>query len=193
MATVTLWFDPACYWSWRTSRWLLDAQAVRGFNVAWRPFSLKVLYGNDMNPDWAEMLGTAHQMLRITAALAQAGREEESTGFWIAIGTAAHEQGQQLSRQLAETCAKASGAEDFFAAYDDESYDAYISASTAKAIESAGPDIGTPVVEFPGAARGIQGPVLAQVPPAAEAGEIYDAITRLAAAPYFYEVTRGRS
>ena len=193
MATVTLWFDPACYWSWRASRWLLDAQSQRGFRVAFRPFSLKVLYGEGMNADWAEMLGTSHQMLRIVAALNADGHTEQVTAFWKAIGTAAHEQGQQLTRELAETCAKSAGADQYLAAFDDSSFDASIDETTAYAISSAGPDIGTPVIEFPGGARGIQGPVLAEVPPAEEAGELYDAISRLAAAPYFYEVTRGRS
>jgi hypothetical protein len=192
MSTVTLWFDPACYWSWRASRWLLDAQSQRGFAVAFRPFSLKVLYGKDINPDWVEMLGISHQMLRVVAALHRDGRTEQVTAFWTAIGAAAHDQGQPLTRQLAETCAKSADAEQYLAAFDDDSHDVSIDDTTTYAIASAGPDIGTPVIEFPGGARGIQGPVLAQVPPAEVAGELYDAISRLAAAPYFYELTRGR-
>ncbi|WP_117208629.1 DsbA family protein [Allorhizocola rhizosphaerae] len=193
MSTVTLWFDPACYWSWRASRWLLDAAGQRGFTVAWRPFSLKVLYGKDINPDWADMLDNSHRGLRVASALAQVDATSELTGFWTAIGTAAHEQGQPMSRALIETAAETAGAKKYFAAFDDESYDEYIKEQTQYAIGSAGPDIGTPVIEFPGAARGVQGPVLAEVPPQQEAGELYDAISRLAAAPYFYEVTRGRA
>ena len=192
MTTVTLWFDPACYWSWRASRWLIDASAQRGFDISWQPFSLKVLYGDGINPDWVTMLGTSHQALRIAAALHQVGRHDELTKFWLTTGTAAHEEGQPMTVELIETAAKAAGAEAFFNAFHDESFDEYIDEQTQHAISSAGPDIGTPVIEFPGAARGIQGPVLQSIPPSQEAGELYDAISRLAAAPYFFEITRGR-
>lgn len=192
MATVKLWFDPACYWSWRAARWLLDTAGQRDVTVEWRPFSLKVLYGTDMNPDWADMLDTSHRALRIVAALRQAGRGDDLTRFYLALGTAAHEDGQPMTEDTVRDAAKSAGVDDVFDAFHDPGLDEPVRKDTETAIASAGPDIGSPVIELPGAARGIQGPVLKQVPPAAEAGELYDAISRLAAAPYFYEITRGR-
>ena len=48
VTAVEYFFDPACPWTWLTSRWLVDATRQRGVDVTWRSLSLLVL--NDGNP-----------------------------------------------------------------------------------------------------------------------------------------------
>lgn len=43
VGSVEFWFDPACPFTWRTSRWLAGVAARRGFDVQWRLMSLSIL------------------------------------------------------------------------------------------------------------------------------------------------------
>lgn len=192
MTSVTFWFDPACYWSWRTARWLRDAAGQRDLTVDWRPFSLKVLYGAEMNPDWRSMLEPAHQALRLVQALRAKDRTEDLAAFYFALGTAVHEDGQPMSAESVRAAAEVAGVADMTDALDDESWDAPIQAAFDEAMASVGPDIGSPVLFIEGSERGIHGPVFSSVPPGAEAGELFDAVARLSRAPYFFELKRGR-
>jgi predicted DsbA family dithiol-disulfide isomerase len=37
---VDLFVDPACMWSWLTSRWLVEVASKQDLQVRWRPYSL---------------------------------------------------------------------------------------------------------------------------------------------------------
>ncbi|MEU7751371.1 hypothetical protein AB0B57_03125 [Micromonospora sp. NPDC049101] len=193
MTSVKFWSDPACYWSWRAGQWLTSAAEQRTFDIDWQPFSLKVLYGEGMDPSWATMLGNSHGALRIGEALRHAGRATDAVRFYVAVGTATHDNGEPLTEDLLRQAAKSTGVDDTFDAFQDTDWDDAITAGTNAAIASAGPDVGSPVIELPDTPRGIHGPVFERIPPSEEAGELYDAILRLARAPYFYEIKRGRS
>jgi 2-hydroxychromene-2-carboxylate isomerase len=190
--TVRFWFDPSCYWSWRAARWLMDAAQQRDLNIDWRPFSLTLLYGAEMNPDWRPMLETSHQALRLIQALREAGRLTEAEAFYLALGRAVHEEGQEMSDSTVQEAAKAAGVTDLTSALTDQAIDGALQASFAQAMAAAGPDIGSPVMQIPGAERGIYGPVLAEVPPADQAGELWDSVARLTRSPLFFELKRGR-
>jgi hypothetical protein len=43
---ATYFFDPACPFTWRTSRWLLSVAPGREVSVRWRAFSLGILNGD---------------------------------------------------------------------------------------------------------------------------------------------------
>jgi hypothetical protein len=49
--------------------------------------------------------------------------------------------------------------------------------------------IGVPTISVDGSA-GLFGPVIAEVPPSGEAGELWDAFVAMARVPYFYELKR---
>src|SRR5919112_922637 len=38
-SVVDFWFDPICQWTWLTSRWLLEVQAVRPVKLVWHVLS----------------------------------------------------------------------------------------------------------------------------------------------------------
>ena len=68
MADVTFFFDPACPWTWRASRWLTLVAETRGLVVAWRPMSLWVLNGRDVPDDSKRAtLEMSYRWLRVAA------------------------------------------------------------------------------------------------------------------------------
>ena len=66
---VDLWVDPACPWAWITSRWLLEAAAVRDLDVKFHVMSLAVLNENrELSPEYTEWLKTAYRPVRVLIA-----------------------------------------------------------------------------------------------------------------------------
>ena len=51
MADLEFFFDPVCPWAWITSRWVVEVQRQRPYEVGWRFISLKVINQNQA-ADW---------------------------------------------------------------------------------------------------------------------------------------------
>jgi len=67
---VELFVDPACLWSWLTSRWLVEVAPKRGLEVRWRPYSLLLRDGPDRLEDWkAAVWGASLRAVRVMQAL----------------------------------------------------------------------------------------------------------------------------
>jgi hypothetical protein len=49
---LQFYFDPACPWTWITSRWVVEVAGLRDLQITWQLFSLS--YHNKDNPgyDW---------------------------------------------------------------------------------------------------------------------------------------------
>ena len=56
---VTYYFDPACPFTWRTSRWLVAVAAERGLTVHWRAFSLSILNGDNTPEQYRPMMAAS--------------------------------------------------------------------------------------------------------------------------------------
>ena len=68
---VDLFVDPACWWSWLTSRWLVEVAPKRGLEVRWRPYSLLLRDGPEGLEDWkARVWGASLRAVRVMQALA---------------------------------------------------------------------------------------------------------------------------
>ena len=62
---VDLWVDPACPWARVTSRWLLEAAAVRDLDVRFHVMSMAVLNeGRDLDQNYLDWLKVAYRPVR---------------------------------------------------------------------------------------------------------------------------------
>ena len=68
---VDFFVDPACLWSWLTSRWLVQVAPQRNLDLQWRPYSLLLRDGTQGLQDWeAAIRSASHRAVRVMAALA---------------------------------------------------------------------------------------------------------------------------
>jgi len=191
---ATFFFDPACPFTWATSRWLVDVAPERDVTVRWRPFSLSILNGDNVPDQYKPMMAASARALRLVAALGADRRDGDIGTFYGELGARTFDAGEALTDDLVDAAAAAAGVADAKAILDDASWDDNVRASHESAIESAGPDIGSPVLEIEGGARGIHGPILTlgELPPHAEALAIWDATVPLVRSTSFFEIKRGR-
>src|SRR6266508_4436210 len=67
---VDLFVDPACMWSWLTSRWLVEVAPKRGLQVQWRTYSLLLRDGRQGLEEWkAALWGASLRAVRVMQAL----------------------------------------------------------------------------------------------------------------------------
>ncbi|MDQ1568480.1 MAG: hypothetical protein QOF96_3360 [Actinomycetota bacterium] len=192
MADVTFFFDPACPWTWRASRWLTLVAEARGLDIDWRPMSLLVVNGGDLPPQYREPVETSHHLLRVVEKLRQDGRQADITRLYRAVGELVHDRGTPLDDNVVVKVLGETGLADFRDTLDDASFDAAIEASTGAALAAAGPGVGSPVLVPAGAERGFHGPVLGAVPEKAESLTLWDAVEALVPITDFFELKRGR-
>jgi hypothetical protein len=164
---------------------------ARDLDVEWRSFSLELLH-HDEDEAVPPPLETSTIALRLVEALTAAGRNRDAGRFYAALGRRVHDEHLDLDLDLVRTSADEARVCDAIEALDDPHWDAVILSSYARAMDAAGPDIGSPVVMVPGSERGLHGPILREVPTPDAALEIWDAMTVLLCTPTFYELKRGR-
>ncbi|WP_320065465.1 DsbA family protein [Micromonospora sp. RTGN7] len=189
---ATFFFDPACPWTWRTSRWLVAVADARGLTVEWRSFSLAILNEGKVAPQFAEAMAASGRALRLVEALRAEGRGDDTARFYAELGTRTHDASNPISDKLVEAAVEAAGLGDAAPALDDDRWDQAVRESHALAYSSAGPDIGSPVLTVPGAERGIHGPILTEVPGTEDALTLWDSLLPLLRLPAFHEIKRGR-
>ncbi|NYF60106.1 mycothiol-dependent nitroreductase Rv2466c family protein [Micromonospora purpureochromogenes] len=189
---ATFFFDPACPWTWRTSRWLVRVAEARGLSVEWRAFSLAILNEGNVPPQFADAMTASSRALRLVEALRAQGRPEDVARFYTELGARSHDAGNPLAASIVTAAVDAAGLGEAAPALDDERWDEAVRESHALAYASAGPDIGAPVLMVPGAERGIHGPILTEVPELDDALTIWDSLLPLLRMPAFHEVKRGR-
>ncbi len=191
IADVTFFFDPLCPWTWRAAWWLTTVADLRALEVEWRSFSLELLHDDD-DEAVPPPLELSTRSLRLVEALAADGRHRDAGRFYLALGRRVHEEHADLDLDTIKAAADEAGVGDAIGALDDAGWDDAILASYAQALVAAGPDIGSPVVTLPDAARGLHGPILGTVPDPDDAVQIWDAMTVLLRSPSFFEIKRGR-
>lgn len=189
---ATFFFDPACPWTWRTSRWLVAVADARTLHVEWRAFSLAILNEGNVPPQFAEAMATSSRALRLVEALRADGRHDDVARFYAELGAGSHDAGNPLSPKIVEAAVEAAGLVEAAPALDDDRWDDAVRESHALAYASAGPDVGSPVLMVPGADRGVHGPILTEVPGTDDALTIWDSLLPLIRMPAFHEVKRAR-
>lgn len=190
---LDFFFDPVCPWAWLTSRWVVNVQQERSYEVDWRFISLWIL-NEDNDAEWytpayraGHYLG--HKGLRIANAI-RLQEDGEAVGAWYtAFGEALHVNDRRAEARDDNEAFLESVLDDagFSAAYlsdaDDDSHDAYIRSETELALTRAGKDVGTPILTFaPNSERegSFFGPVISKAPTGEAASELWDAVEKLA-------------
>ncbi|HEX4219816.1 MAG TPA: hypothetical protein VHZ02_15675 [Acidimicrobiales bacterium] len=195
VTAVTYHFDPACPWTWRTSRWLLDVTGRNGLPLSYRAFELSDGAPLDAVPEQYRAAALASRsLLRVVEAAHARDDDDLIADFYTAYGTAVHDGKGDPSRELIEEALVHAGGQGYLAALDDAGLDDAVAASRRAAQAFAGDDAGSPVivVSTPDGERGFFGPVLAPTPSGADADRLWQVVTAFAALPQVFEIKRRR-
>jgi 2-hydroxychromene-2-carboxylate isomerase len=189
---VDLWVDPACPWAWITSRWLLEAAAVRDLDVRFHVMSLAVLNENrELSPEYKSRLATAMRPVRVLIAAEERHGNEVVEGLYSAMGTRRHvRQEKEWDEIIAKSLADVGLEDDLAAAADATDFDDRLRASHAEGMDPVGYDVGTPVIHVDDIA--FFGPVVTPAPKGEDAGRLFDGVMMVASTPGFYEIKRSR-
>jgi 2-hydroxychromene-2-carboxylate isomerase len=190
---VDLWVDPACPWAWITSRWLLEAAAVRDLDVKFHVMSLAVLNENrDLAPEYTEFMKTAYRPVRVLIAAEERHGNELVEPLYSAMGTRRHvRQEKDWDDVIAKSLADVGLESDLAAAADSTDFDARLRLSHAEGMDPVGYDVGTPVIHVDDIA--FFGPVVTPAPKGEAAGRLFDGVMLVASTPGFYEIKRSRT
>ncbi|WP_062987919.1 mycothiol-dependent nitroreductase Rv2466c family protein [Nocardia anaemiae] len=198
---VDFFFDPFCPWAWITSRWIVEAQRVREFDVSFHVMSLAILNDGDLPPQLNDprMLRKVWAPVRVAAAAEQTAGPQVLGPLYTAMGSRIHNGdnrsfGDLLTKdfdQIVEESLREVGLPgELAAAATSPEYDTALRRSTAEGTSVAGAIAGTPTMHIDGVA--FFGPVLSRIPRGEQAGRLWDAATAFASYPDFWELKRAQ-
>jgi hypothetical protein len=190
---VTAFVDPACPFAWITSRWLMEVARQRPVQLGFRVMSLSVINEHkDLEPWYREFNDRAWAAARVCSAAAESHGEAILNELYPALGRRIHDRGEtRLPRVIDAALAEVGLPAGLAAAAGDDQFDAAMRASTRRAQELVGEDLGTPTVQIDDAA--FFGPVLTSVPRGAEALRIFEGARLLAGSGAVSEMKRART
>jgi 2-hydroxychromene-2-carboxylate isomerase len=192
--TITFYFDPACPFTWRTSRWVRDIAARRGERVDWRFLSLAVLNeGKDLPEQFRPVIAWSRSAHRVLAAADQRYGQDAVDRLYSAVGRRIHyEDAAKDTATLAAAIAEAELPADLIGTADDPSFDKVVRASHDEAQARVGTETGSPVTAIDDGPA-FFGPVVSPVPEGDDADRLLEAIRLLSTVPQFSEVKRSRN
>jgi hypothetical protein len=192
--SITLWFDPSCPFTWRTSRWVREVAARRGEEVTWRFMSLAILNeGKDIPERFRQAHARSLGALRVLAAVDERYGQRAVDRLYTAIGGRVHDQEGELTHDvLAAALADADLPAELVRAADDVALDTLVSASHHAGQARVGTETGSPVTAVDDG-PGFFGPVISAPPAAEDADRLIEALRLLSSVPEFSELKRARS
>jgi 2-hydroxychromene-2-carboxylate isomerase len=192
--TITFYFDPACPFTWRTSRWVRDTAARRGESVNWRFLSLAVLNeGKDLPEQFRPIIAWGRSAHRVLAAADQRYGQDAVDRLYSAVGRRVHyEDAAKDTATLAAAIAEAELPADLIEAADDPAFDKVVRASHDEAQARVGTETGSPVTAIDDGPA-FFGPVVSPVPEGDDADRLFEALRLLSTVPQFSEVKRSRN
>ena len=203
MSDLEFFFDPVCPWAWITSRWVVEVQSQRTYDVRWRPISLKYL-NRENTADWytdqyKRWHAMGHEALRVALRIDDELGNEGVGRFYASLGNEGHVKGRRddfaaSTDAFVGECLEIAGLDRrFVESAFDTSYDSRIEESSEEALGRTGRDVGTPILTFrPGQSNegSFFGPVIARIPRGDEALRLWDAVETLATTPGVSELKR---
>ena len=205
MADVEYFWDPACPWSWLTSRWMVNVIAEQPMRVEWRLISLRMInehkdYGQDFPEGHERVHQRGLELLRVAAAVRAEAGEAAVLPLYSALGTRIHvEKDPQFfdgRAGIEAVLADLGHPAQLAGAATSTEFDGLIRADSEEALERCGGNIGTPVISFlPPDGPSFFGPVISRAPRGQEAVDLWNAVCTLGTNEHFSELkrsTRGR-
>jgi 2-hydroxychromene-2-carboxylate isomerase len=191
---ITLWFDPGCPFTWRTSRWLKDVAGRRGESVTWRFLSLSILNeGKDVPEQFRPYLAWARRAHRVLVAADQRHGQDAVDRLYTALGERVHDGGAEREDATIAAAIEAAGLPaDLVRAADDTDLDKPLRDSHDESQARVGTESGSPVVAV-GTGPAFFGPVVHPIPTGAEADRLFEALSLLSTVPQFSELKRSRN
>ncbi len=190
---IDFWFDPACPWTWMTSRWMVEVQRQRDVEVRWHVLSLAVLNeGRDLDPEYRKSTDRTWRAARVVVGAEQEHGPEVVLPLYTAIGERHHPGGRNGEREvLVEALAEVGLPADLVDRAETGEFDEAMRASTKAALDLVGDDVGVPVVSVDGVA--FFGPVVSPAPKGDDALSLFDGCVAAARVPGFFELKRSRN
>ncbi|MCU1678590.1 MAG: hypothetical protein JWM93_3348 [Frankiales bacterium] len=186
---VDFWFDPICPWAWVTSRWALEAAAVRPLDVSWHVISLGLLNEDQDNP--RPRTGWSWRPVRVITAAKHKYGDDVVLPLYTAIGRRLHlEVAPRDLSTLEAALAEVGLPEELAQAALFDEYDGAIEESHAAGVARSGPDLGVPVIAV--GEHAFFGPIVAEAPKGEAAGALWDLTWQLAEFGV-YELKRTRA
>jgi 2-hydroxychromene-2-carboxylate isomerase len=203
MADLQFYFDPVCPWAYITSRWVVEVQQQRNYDVSWKFISLFMIndergYGEG-NKAWRDAHFAGLQALRVASAARAAAGNDAVAAVYTALGKAIHvdkrrpEESGGMKNLLRAVLTEAGLNPDWANSADDELHDEVIRFETKTALEATGKDVGTPILIFnPGTPEQASffGPVISKIPRGDEALRLWDAVYTIATTSGMAELKR---
>jgi len=195
MATVDLWADPSCPWTWLTAQWLLEVERVRDVQARFHVMSLSLLNEGRADPaELAPLMGPVRVLVAADQSLGQAGTRP----LYVALAGLIHQHGRSTyDRDLYAAALHRSGMPHTLAnAADSPFYDEALRASHHAGVDPAGDELGCPIVQLrraDGELVAFFGPVVTPRPGGEAAGRLWDSVALAAETDGFFELKRART
>jgi predicted DsbA family dithiol-disulfide isomerase len=192
MDQVTFYFDPRCPWCWQTSRWARRLVELGEITVAWKAFSLEVV-NRPEGTDPAELAATGSPALRTAVLIADRHGNDAVGSFYESLGQRTFNVAPPgdpvvIIKSALEEVGLDPALHD--EAVADAATWASVVASTEHVVDRIG-KLGVPTIALDGAdGPMIFGPVISEVPPDAEAVELWQHTAWLARNDNFSELKR---
>lgn len=187
---LDIWFDPVCPFTWVTTRWLRDVAARRGLETHWHLMSLAVLNEDDEQTaeERAEM-ADSRTAGRLLAAVAERHGPAALEPAYAELGSLLHRAAREMDRGTAAAALAAAEADaDLVDATGDDTWDRAVRTSHEQGQELLGGDGGSPIIAID--RQAFFGPVLMEIPDAAAADTLFDAVAVLARTGVFRQIQR---
>ncbi|HZY06584.1 MAG TPA: DsbA family protein, partial [Ilumatobacteraceae bacterium] len=90
-SALQFYFDPACPWTWITSRWVVEVAEQRKLPITWQLFSLRYHNKENAGYDWIrDRLDDQYAGMRVLAAVQKHHGNDAVGRLYTALGTLIH-------------------------------------------------------------------------------------------------------